>query len=217
MRVDCVSDLHGFFPRLEGGDLLIVAGDLTARDDDEEYTAFEKWFKDQRYTKKIFIGGNHDNQLQNETFPLWIDGWSEYLCDSGTEFEGLKIWGSPWTPLFKGVNPSCKAFMLPETELEAKFAIIPEDVDILVTHGPPYGILDGAFRDDGKVEHVGSRSLYNHFYSERITPQLHVFGHVHEGYGHIPKMLDMPAMQFVNASHVDWRYKPVNKPIRILL
>ena len=86
-----------------------------------------------------------------------------------------------------------------------------------MTHCPPLGILDGAFRANGGIEHVGSRSLYDQLYSERIKPKLHVFGHVHESRGHIPKMLDMPGVQFVNASHVDWRYKPVNPPINILL
>lgn len=215
MIIDCISDLHGFYPKLEGGDLLIVAGDLTARDHPKQHLKFLSWFSEQNYKKKILIAGNHDNFLRNCSYiAAIIENGIEYLCDSGTEFEGLKIWGSPWTKTFPGMNPHCKAFTVNnEEELTEKWALIPEDTDILITHSPPYSILD----EVGEGNYVGSTSLYDRLYSERIRPKLHVFGHIHESYGHIPKMLDMPKTQFVNACHVNERYKSVNKPIRIIL
>jgi len=226
MIVDCISDLHGFYPELQGGDLLIVAGDLTASNTPSQWSIFFDWLEAQRYTKKIYIAGNHDNFLTTcgstkeaiKMGPILREN-IEYLCDSGTEFEGLKIWASPWSKKFKGMNPDCMAFTMDsEDELAEKWELIPPDVDLLITHSPPFGILDGIPNPyDGAFFHVGSDSLYELLYTETLKPKLHVFGHIHEGYGHIPKMLDMPSVQFVNASYVNENYEPVNKPIRVIL
>ncbi len=210
MIIDCISDLHGHYPQLEGGDLLIVAGDLTARDSPDERLMFLQWLADQKYRKKVWIGGNHDNSLVGMSFRKTREDAAEYLCDSGTEFEGLKIWGSPWTLRFDGINPHCMAFTCStEEELADKWALIPEDTDILVTHGPPFGLLD----INKTQECVGSVSLRNRAFNlEKI--KLFIFGHVHEMGG---RMVDLTCMKVVNASHVDERYQPVNKPIRIEL
>lgn len=241
MIIDCISDLHGNYPELEGGDLLIVCGDLTARDDCFGYAEFSRWFDLQQYQKKIFISGNHDNQLQNVTFPLWIDGYSEYLCDSGTEVlyhrildppnldkigipykrKTLKVWGSPWTRAFEGMNPHCKAFTCEtEEELAEKWALIPDDIDILVTHSPPYGMHDYVMNGNKPFENVGSKTL-----GDRVIrlPNIKLFvcGHIHEGYGESVFLTEKPngwnECVIVNASHVNEHYKPVNKPIRVIL
>jgi Icc-related predicted phosphoesterase len=223
--VDCISDLHGYYPELDGGDLLIVAGDLTARDTFLEHSEFKYWLYQQQYRKKIVVAGNHDGDLVNvPPNPLYFStfnietglqsSYADYLCDSGTEFEGLKIYGSPWTPTF------CDWYFMKDrgADIKEKWDLIPADVDILVTHGPPHGILDECYDyDSGKIKHAGCEELYLKFYQERIRPKLHVFGHIHEGYGHIKHMMDMPTTQFVNASHVDKNYKPVNKPIRVIM
>lgn len=209
MIIDCVSDLHGYLPKLHGGDLLIVAGDLTAND---QYDRFFQWLRKQPYKKKILVAGNHDVSLDrfiDESDPFAC-GDIEYICDSGTEFEVLKIWGSPWTKTFEGMNPHCKAFTVDtEEELAEKFSLIPDDVDILVTHSPPWTILD----DTTDGEQVGSVSLMAELLG-RIRPKLVVFGHIHESYGKCPMW---NRSMFVNASHVNEQYKPVNKPIRIVL
>lgn len=222
MIIDCISDTHGFFPDLEGGDLLIIAGDLTAKDTLNEYFEFHNWLNRQNYTRKIVIAGNHDNLCQ-KGLPLEIgDGKiigaipilcrdTIYLCDTATEFHGLKIFGSPWTKSFPGMNPQCKAFTVDtEDELMDKWELIPSDVDILITHGPPQDILD-------KVKHfpfnVGSRTLRGCL-EYCFRPKLWVWGHIHEAYGEY----DFKGMtKCVNASHVNERYEPVNKPIRIIL
>ncbi|HET6226055.1 MAG TPA: metallophosphoesterase, partial [Bacteroidia bacterium] len=166
------------------------------------------WLNLQSYKKKIFIAGNHDNNADKKF--EWDESIS-YLCDSSTEFEGLKIYGSPWTKTFPRMNPKCKAFTVDtEEELEGKWAIIPEDIDILITHSPPYGILD----KNSKQEHCGSESLFKELY--RIKPKLHVFGHIHESYGILGNLPEHYSInQFVNASHVNERYQPVNSPVRI--
>lgn len=217
--VDCISDLHGNYPLLEGGDLLIVAGDLTKIDTKREYDDFCNWIQRLPYKKIVIIGGNHDNFIQypDETGFAYWQGWSSYLCDSGTEFQGFKIWGSPWTQWFHGVNPKCKAFMLnSEKELSKKWAMIPDDIDILVTHSPAYGIKDQAKRPKSQFgyECVGSKSLQMEL-ATRLRPRLHVFGHIHEAFG-----IDAPTGDNrirVNASYVNEKYDAVNSPIRIEL
>jgi Icc-related predicted phosphoesterase len=227
MIIDLISDLHGFYPKLEGGDLLIVGGDWTRTDSFDELQYFEKeWLRHQDYKKIILIAGNHDNMAYEA-------GWYgrikiAYLQDSGIEFEGLQIWGSPWSLTFPGMNPLCKAFTVDtEEELQEKWDLIPEDTDILITHTPPYGILDGVLyahiaalgSDDKYIRHCGSRSLYERL--KQVRPRIHCFGHIHEAYGmHRPYLECIKAEGypiFVNASHVNEKYQPVNQPIRIEL
>jgi len=212
MIIDCISDLHGKYPTLEGGDLLIVAGDLTARDLETEMELFDYWLYQQKYNAKIVIGGNHDNVLQQKRLNLQF---GTYFEDSGCSFNGFKMWGSPWTTRFKGMNPHCMAFTVDtDKELAEKWALIPEDTDILVCHSPAYALFDAVECGD-KIEFVGSPSLRHTL--ERIKPKLFVCGHIHEGYGHmIFKHVGMDT-HYVNASHVDEWYRNRNKPIRIIL
>lgn len=215
MIIDCVADLHGFFPKLDGGDLLIVAGDLTARDTFDELQFFKFWLLDQDYKKKIFIAGNHDNLLKK----LYVDKSEdkvEYLCDSGTEFEGLKIWGTPWTRTFKGMNPHCKAFTFDtEKELSEKWALIPPDTNILISHSPSFGNYDWIKTEDQNIgPSVGSLTLWMYMLTMIPHLKLHVTGHIHEAYGNSKHA---NGIHLVNASHVNERYKPVNKPVRIIL
>jgi len=218
LKIDCISDLHGELPKLEGGDLLIVAGDITACDRVAEWKQFFDWLKPQEYRKKILVGGNHDRFLQQcistaeakEMKILENEGF-DYLCDSGTEFEGLKIWGAPWTKNFYGQNPMCMAFGLKlETQMKEKWRQVPYNIDILVTHSPPKGILDQTWRYRCGCEELRMAL-------ENIRPRLHVFGHIHEGHGHIPFMQDYPRTQFVNAAIMNEVYDPVNKPITVNL
>lgn len=223
MKITCIADLHGYKPELSGGDLLIITGDLTARDTDKEHLDFIEWIAYEQkyknlYKKVVYVAGNHDNFLDPKSKRYGKiktpTEWNiEYLCDSGTEFEGLKIWGSPWTKTFAGMNPHCKAFTCEtERELAEKWEMIPDDVDILITHGPPDGILDRNFF----AQSCGSRSLRRII--GRIQPKLWVFGHIHEGYGETKETsLTGKEYHFVNASHVNEKYQPVNKPIEIEL
>lgn len=223
MKIDCISDLHGYYPELEGGDVLIVAGDLTSSDKEEEYTdTFLRWLIDlymTKYEKIIWIAGNHDNWVQKNITPQNQLSGGEYLCDSGTEFQGLKIWGSPWTKRFEGINPNCMAFTVDtEQELADKFCLIPDDTDILVTHSPPYGARDRAKRNNKwGYDCVGSRSLQ--IKSLKLDLKLWVVGHIHEDYGIEPTggILGGINCKLVNASNVNENYEPVNKPIRIIL
>ncbi len=224
MDITCIADLHGYKPELPGGDLLILAGDYTAADKLTEWADFFSWLKDQPYEKKILIAGNHDNLFETG-FPknqkeaddwkevvdfLDIESDFEYLCDSGTEYKGLTIWGTPWTPWFHGVNSKCKAFMDSESYLNKRFSLIPEDTDILITHGPMYHILDANVQGYA----CGSTSLRDHI--DRVKSRLHICGHIHEqGGNQLMYKHQGPNTWCVNCSYVDHNYKPVNSYVRL--
>ncbi len=192
MIIDCIGDLHGLKPILPGGDVLILAGDYTAEGKLNQWDGFFRWLKDQPYHEKILIAGNHDNLFERgfpqnqkeadkveEVMPFLDTNMDfEYLCDSGMGMVingiGLKIWGTPWTPTFDGVNPKCMAFMETESFLDSKFSLIPDDIDLLITHGPMRHILDA--NKDGYA--CGSTSLRKHI--DRVKPRFHIFGHIHE-------------------------------------
>lgn len=232
MIIDCVSDLHGEFPELEGGDLLIIAGDCTSNDHVRAWQNFFEWLEKQKYRKKVMIAGNHDNfckhwvitgTLTSAEFEEMYPGEKpdfDYLCDSGTEFEGLKIWGTPWSLGFSGVNPHCKAFTGSERELASKYELIPDNTDILISHSPSWGHHDSLSRTG---QRMGSPAL-THWIAQHVnTLKLFVCGHIHEGYGiyDVRKLQDeigdKRTTVFVNAAHMNADYEPVNEPIRVIL
>ena len=209
MKIDCISDLHGHFPPLEGGDLLIIAGDHTGRDTIGEWQNFGFWLHSQPYKHKVWIAGNHDDTIsRNRAFAKEFACGAHYLEDEALEIEGFKLWGTPWTHRFPGINPDCAAFTLKQkTQLMEKWALIPDDTDILITHMPPFGILDG----DGYYQRYGCDHLRERVHN--IKPKLHVFGHIHEGYGQISQ----DGTHFINAAHMTMSYYPANQPIRVTL
>jgi len=174
-----MSDLHGtqFFTR--PGDLLVIAGDLTATGSVQELSEMQDYLSGLDFKKKIIIGGNHDIALANATFQFDPEIVT-YLNDSGCTYAGYKIWGSPWVSSFKGMNPKCKAFTMPKTQLKKMWDLIPEDTDILVTHNPPLGHLDGVMKA-GRYEEQGCPFLLKRI--KKIFPKFHLFGHIHEGGG----------------------------------
>ncbi|MBA2727303.1 MAG: metallophosphatase domain-containing protein [Parachlamydiaceae bacterium] len=203
--VTCISDLHGYKPDLTPGDLLIIAGDLTARDTAEQYDEFNSWLNSLPFKCKVVIGGNHDVLL--EELETKIEGPGVYyLQDTGCEFRGLKIWGTPWTHRFHGQNPQAMAFSVKsEFQLKDFFDLIPADTDILITHSPPLGILD-----ECRNGRAGSEMLRQAVF--RIKPQLCCFGHIHENGG---KSVDIDGILFVNASVVNEFYQNVNQPFSV--
>lgn len=211
-KVVCISDTHNFHEQIAvpDGDVLIHSGDATVKGTIPEVIAFSEWFAEQRHPYKVLVSGNHDwlyfldNRLARElTKPNVI-----YLEDSSIEIEGLKIYGSPWQPRFFDW-----AFNLNRGyELAEKWAMIPDDVEILITHGPPYGILDLVPRK-GWDENTGCEELRKRV--EQIAAlgrlKLHVFGHIHCGYG----IHEEFGVKFVNASTCDEQYNPTQPPIVI--
>lgn len=207
MRVCCVSDLHGHMPEIPECDLLLIGGDIVPTTAHEPaYAAgwlehvFRPWLDGIPARHVIGVAGNHDFIFQRAPGIVPYLPWV-YLQDSGTEVGGFKVWGTPWQPVFFDW-----AFNLPEVSLAERWAMIPDDTDILLLHGPPHGI--GDFSTYGNV-HTGSPSLLQRI--EQVQPRLAVFGHIHSGYG----AYRIGETIALNASLVDEQYKPAN-PIHAL-
>lgn len=211
-RIVCISDTHNCNEEIivPDGDLLIHSGDAITSGTLNELEKFFGWFAHLPHKRKVLIAGNHDwaFQLQSEKARDLIPDSVIYLQDSSAEIDGLKIYGSPWQPRFFDW-----AFNLNRGyELAEKWAMIPDDVDVLITHGPPYGILDLVPRK-GWDENTGCEELRKRV--EQIAAfgrlKLHVFGHIHCGYG----IQEEFGVKFVNASTCDEQYNPTQPPIVI--
>lgn len=211
MKISALSDMHGELPPVPSCDLCLIAGDLCPATDHsihfQEYwleTTFNYWLKDIDAKKKIFIAGNHDYIFQNRPDLIRKMKFAgTYLEDSGIEYEGLKIWGTPWQPYFYDW-----AFNLYEHDLKEKWEKIPQDTDIIVVHGPPQGYGDSAPRTNAKgYENTGSPSLLTKI--TEIKPKLVVFGHIHEGYGQW--MLDNTIL--ANVSVLNGQYVMTRPPM----
>jgi Icc-related predicted phosphoesterase len=192
MRIVLLSDTHGLYGQLSvpPGDLLIHAGDAGRRGTLEELRAFNEFLGRLPHPHKIFVAGNRDYsfQRQPEVSRKMLTN-AVYLQDDEVTVDGVRIYGSPWQPPFMDT-----AFNLPRGEpLREKWALVPEGIDILVTHTPPFGIGDRTSRG----ESVGCEDLLEAVL--RIKPRLHVFGHIHEGYGQYNKN----GILFINASVTD--------------
>lgn len=206
MKVVLISDTHTQLKNVKvpKGDMLIHAGDLTYQGTIIEINSELAQIAVLDFKHKIIIAGNHDWLFQKQPSMARVmckDKGITYLEDSMIEVEGLKIYGSPWQPDF------CDwAFNLyTNADLQEKWALIPEGLDILVTHGPPQFILDMTPRG----EHVGCQDLMNRI--QIVKPKVHVFGHIHDGHG----TQSFNDTLFVNASTCDESYKPTNRPIVI--
>ncbi len=213
MKIVCLSDTHNCNENIEvpAGDILLHAGDATVRGTEYEVENFLSWFSSLPHKKKIFIAGNHDWLYEtNNRFAKLITANFKiiYLQDSFIEIEGLKIYGSPWQPRFYDW-----AFNLNRgPELAEKWELIPLDTDILITHGPPNGILDEVPRKYW-IENTGCEELRKRVetLAEFGKLKVHLFGHIHCGYGQMEKF----GVKFVNASNCDEDYNPTQPPIVI--
>ena len=203
MKIVCISDTHSLHNRMEipDGDLLIHAGDVSSRGGMSEIADFNEWLGKLPHLHKVIIAGNHDfgfERYPKESKALITN--AKYLNDSGIAIKGLKIWGSPIQPWFYDWAFNRKR----GKEIRKHWNMIPTDTDILITHGPPFGILD----DTERGEKVGCADLMD-IIQTRVKPRLHVFGHIHEAYG----QQQVDDTLFVNASMVNLAYFPVNQAI----
>jgi len=208
MKIVAASDIHNRFPglRLPPGDVLVIAGDSTGRGTLPEISLFARWMDDQDFTHKIIIAGNHDWAFETQN-TLARDIFKKigvhYLENSEVVIDGFKFWGSPWTPWFFDW-----AFNSPSPEHIKRFwDTIPADTDVLITHGPPHGILDRTKQGDL----AGCRELGMAL--ARVNPQIHLFGHIHEAYG----TYDLGATKLYNCSVCSLSYELRNKPWEIEL
>ena len=208
MKITGIADIHTFYDDviISETDVLIIAGDVLGAGIKEEWNNFITWISKINIDNIIYVAGNHDRVLEDEKTKEQAkkdldDAGIIYLEDSSVTINDIKFYGSPWQ-----INFCNWAFNLDEYELGKKWDIIPEDTDILITHSPPYGILDANKRG----ELCGCFSLKNNIIY-RVKPKAHFFGHIHEGYGQVFNS----DINFFNVSLCDEEYNIVNKPITI--
>jgi Icc-related predicted phosphoesterase len=207
-----ISDTHGKHEHLTSkaynnilgsGDVLVHAGDVSNVGKSHEIKSFLDWFSNTDYKHKIFIAGNHDfgfEQVQ-EIAPEYKEKGVHYLFDSEVVIDGVKFYGSPWQPEFYDW-----AFNLPRGEkLAEKWAMIPGNTDVLITHGPAYGMLDWV----PSGTQVGCQDLFHRIME--VQPKIHVCGHIHCAYGQ--KYFN--GVEFLNAAILNERYMYENKPISL--
>jgi len=218
MKITFISDTHtrqGLIPMedLPGGDLLIHAGDImNSGYNRNDIWDFLHWYDlIPGYDKKVFIAGNHDRMFENhpEDVKEWLSKFPNivYLQDESYEIydletdKSIKIYGSPWQPEFYSW-----AFNLPKNgiEIAGKWEGIPDDTDILITHGPSWGAVDTVA---GRPwDNLGCELLSERI--QRFRPKIHVCGHIHSGYG----IETIDNIHYINASVLDERYEYTQKP-----
>lgn len=206
IKIVAVADTHGHHNslRVPDGDILIHAGDISAFGEEADLKDFNTFLGGLPHRSKLVIAGNHDFNIERDP-----EGSAKilsnciYLQDSGCIVDGIRFYGSPWQPWFHDW-----AFNLQRgEEIRDKWESIPEDTQVLITHGPPV--------DHGDLTSLGSRVGCADLLEvvERIRPLVHVFGHIHEGYGITSNEYTM----FVNASVVDRGFRLSNAPVVINL
>lgn len=208
MRIVAIGDTHGFHKQIDipNGDVLIFAGDILRYGGRKELVEFNSWLGTLPQLHRIVIAGNHD--VCFEMYPNIVRGIltnASYLQDEEIVIDGIKFYGSPWTSRFGDW-----AFMLDRGEGQAeKWKQIPNDTDVLVTHSPPYGILDEAMEQASNgnryLKSFGSRTLRDRL--NELSLKAHIFGHIHEGHG--------KEEIYYNVSICNKDYQPVN-PVTII-
>lgn len=218
LKIIAISDSHNKheYMRIPDGDILIHSGDATMLGTYIELSDFINWFGNLPHKHKIWVAGNHDWGMDNngKDFLKWCQRRGRTLIDltnikiaiemeckkygihlldkSGIEIDGIKIWGAPDNPQFGGW-----AFNRNNTELTQIWKGIPDDTNILITHAPPYGILDVTMEGDM----VGDVPLLKRL-NTLPDLKLHVFGHIHESAG----IKEVNGITHINASMLDRYY-----------
>ena len=209
MKCVAVSDIHMKDVVTPEADLLIVSGDMTFYGRQAEMDWYAGWLKRQPQKYKIWIAGNHELGVEeNPNRAIQIAKLTQtiYLDDSGVEIEGLKIWGSPVTPFFRSW-----AFNRHRgKDIREHWNLVPIGLDLLITHGPPYGYLD----ETAEGDNVGCEDLLALLKEELPEPpQVVIFGHIHEGYGSAEIVReDGYTIKLFNASSCNKLYQAVNEP-----
>ncbi|GAA4465228.1 hypothetical protein GCM10023189_45550 [Nibrella saemangeumensis] len=223
MKILCISDTHGqhrhFTDQIQSidADVLVHAGDITAEGSFLNLKDFLTWLKAFNHIPhKVFVGGNHDRILEVEAsylatlrdllarYNIW------YLHHESITIDGVNFYGSSYSPEFMNWH-----FMYRRGEpAQALWDMIPQNTDVLITHTPPFGILDEVIGWGGSIRtggNVGCRDLLDRV--NLLNPMLHVFGHIHNGYGCTSGK--NVKTSYVNAALLNEQYRPVNKPILV--
>lgn len=203
MRLICLADTHNEHQNISipDGDVLIHAGDCTDGGTIKESRNFLEWFSSQPHKYKILVPGNHDFYFEKPENLKSIPKNIHLLIDQKLNINGVKFWGSPVTP---GMDNW--AFNRDRgKKIRKHWELIPEDTDILITHTPPYGILDEI--DSGI--NLGCEELTQVL--PVVQPKLHLFGHVHHASGSTKQK----GIKFFNLSILDERMRIMHSPVSL--
>lgn len=203
-----ISDTHRqhYDMKIPNGDFIIHCGDISGMGRINEIEDFSEWFSKLPHKYKIMIPGNHDFGFENKTEEARnIIESRGIICliDQSIELESIKFWGSPISPYFN--NWAFNRFR--GSSIEHHWNKIPENTDVLITHGPPAYINNLSSVIDG--EDVGCEDLYKAI--KRIKPKISCFGHIHEGYG----TYEDEDTLYINCSLLNRSYYYTNKPIQV--
>lgn len=209
VSITAISDTHEQHDALNlaPGDILVCTGDITYRGEPFQIQRFAVWMAQQPFKHKILIAGNHDwlFEKNKEKAKEILGPEIIYLQDSSVTVEGLKIYGSPWQPRFFDW-----AFNADRGDIIQKYwDQIPDDTNVLLTHGPPMGIGD----ETKRAKDIGCANLRNTIQYRLKKLKLHVFGHVHPGHG----TYHADGLIYVNAAICNDAYKPINPAQTVIL
>jgi len=208
VKLVCISDTHGDHRQVNvpEGDVLIHAGDITGHGTEQDFIDFLEWFDSHPHEHKLFVAGNHDLFLESSGASAkkhMENSHSVWLNDSGIVIDGVQFWGSPITLRFHDW-----AFMRnPGPEIKEHWKKIPENTQVLITHGPPFGILDHVRRLDGSEEQTGCPQLLDTILNTQV--KAHIFGHIHEEFGSVHQ----DGVDFLNVSTMNQSYRIANPPV----
>ena len=233
VKIAATSDLHGELNfKVPVVDILTISGDICPVKGSHNPIAQMHWLneyflpwcdnlvKSNNVKHVVFIAGNHDfvfkkvvKHQPESIFNFILPANVYYLCDSGVMLEGIKIYGTPWTPTFGNW-----AYMHGEQILDGIFDKIPNGLDILLTHGPAHGYNDTILQYASRsAEHLGSTMLAKHI--ARALPKWVFCGHIHSGNHNVEKMPIslMDNVKLVNVSLLDEDYNIAYKPFETII
>jgi hypothetical protein len=214
MKIIIISDTHSLHDQVKvpDGDVLIHCGDFTGGGTVRDLIAFNAWLGKLPHKHKIITAGNHDKIVQDDpNHAKILMTNATLLIDEEIIIEGKRFYASPWTPEFNDWS-----FMLPRGDaMKAIRSKIPDGLDVLITHGPPMGILDevmldGRYPSKGRL-HAGCEELRSRIIE--VKPKIHAFGHLHLNHG----VVNLGGTVYVNASICDEAYRPIKLPVVILI
>lgn len=189
VTIACVRDTHELHAELDvpDADILVHAGDYTMFSRSAAAILdFNDWLGDLPHRHRVVIPGNHEFYLANDPSRRSLITNATTLINESVTIMGLRIWGSLVTPLTGAAFGLCSP-----NDRARLYATIPDAVDIIVSHGPPFGILD---RPLGARDHAGCRELLRALH--RLTPKMVICGHIHGAQG----LLEKDGTLFVNAA-----------------
>jgi len=217
MKLICFSDTHQKHSRIgiPKCDVLIFSGDICSSGELLQISYFGNWLRDdqENFDKIIMIAGNHDFCFEHTKLAAiselthYLGDKLVYLQDSEYVYKGIKFYGSPWQPRFFNW-----AFNLNRGEqLKSVWELIPDDTNVLITHGPPHGIGDKT----SLGVHAGCFDLLTRI-KDLNNLVLHSYGHIHEGNGHYISDA-FPNINFCNSSICDKDYNPFNPAYEVII